>query len=192
MLGHVERSYAGELIDVRNKWAHEKPFTSDDVYRALDTMQRLLLSVSEGNQAEAVGQIKADLQRQVFAEQARQKTRYQQLNLEGMPQSGLKPWRKSSHPMKTWPAESTCKRSLPPIWPRCIGARVRTSIETARVLSPHLYHGGFAQIALGGHFNASGKLGAIPLSNFRRIWRGENTLNVGAVPPLQWDGNEQP
>ena len=93
VLGHVERSYAGELIDVRNKWAHEKPFTSDDVYRALDTMQRLLLSVSEGNQAEAVGQIKADLQRQVFAEQARQKTRYQQLNLEGMPQSGLKPWR---------------------------------------------------------------------------------------------------
>ena len=93
VLGHVERSYVGELIDVRNKWAHEKPFTSDDVYRALDTMQRLLQSISEGGRAEAVGQLRADLQRQVFAEQARNKTRYQQLSLEGMPQSGLKPWR---------------------------------------------------------------------------------------------------
>jgi len=93
VLGHVERAYTGELIDVRNKWAHEKPFTSDDVYRALDTMQRLLQSISEGERAEELGQIKAELQRQVFTEQARNKTRYQQLSLEGMPQSGLKSWR---------------------------------------------------------------------------------------------------
>ncbi len=93
VLGHVERSYVGELFDVRNKWAHEKPFTSDDVYRALDTIQRLLEAISEGERAEAVGQIKADLQRQVFAEQARNKTRYKQLTLEGTPKEGLKPWR---------------------------------------------------------------------------------------------------
>ena len=94
VLGHVERSYVGELFDVRNKWAHEKPFTSDDVYRALDTIQRLLEAISEGQRAEAVGQIKADLQRQVFAEQARNKTRYKQLTLEGTPKDGLEPWRK--------------------------------------------------------------------------------------------------
>ena len=93
VLGHVERSYVGELLEVRNNWAHEKPFTSDDVYRGLDTTQRLLQSISEGEHAEAVGEIKADLQRQVFAEQARNKTRYQQLTLEGSPQEGLKPWR---------------------------------------------------------------------------------------------------
>lgn len=93
VLGHVERSYIGELLEVRNKWAHEKPFTSDDVYRALDTMQRLLESVSEGERADVVGQIKADLQRQVFDEQARNKTRYQQLSLEGAPQAGLRTWR---------------------------------------------------------------------------------------------------
>ena len=46
VLGQVERNYTGEMIDVRNRWAHEKPFSSDDVYRALDTMQRLLESVS--------------------------------------------------------------------------------------------------------------------------------------------------
>ncbi len=55
VLGFVERSYVGELLEVRNIWAHEKPFTSDDVYRALDTMQRLLQAISAGEQAEAVG-----------------------------------------------------------------------------------------------------------------------------------------
>ncbi len=93
VLGHVERSYVGELFEVRNKWAHEKPFTSDDVYRALDTMQRLLEAISEGERAEAVGRLKADLQRQVFEEQARNKTRYKQLTIEGTPKEGLKPWR---------------------------------------------------------------------------------------------------
>jgi hypothetical protein len=92
VLGPAERSYVGELIEVRNTWAHERPLTSDDVYRALDTMQRLLQAVSAGAQADAIAQLKADLQRQVFDEQARNKVRHQ-LTLEGMPQTGLKPWR---------------------------------------------------------------------------------------------------
>src|SRR5712691_1252886 len=92
VLGPVERSYVGELIEVRNNWAHEQPFTSEDVYRALDTMQRLLQAVTAGTQADAIAQLKTDLQRQVFDEQARNKVRYQ-LTLEGMPQTGPKPWR---------------------------------------------------------------------------------------------------
>ena len=93
VLGHVERSYVGELYDVRNKWAHEKLFTPDDVYRALDTMQRLLESISEGRHAEAVGELKADLQRQVLAKEASDKTQHKQLTIEGTPKEGLKPWR---------------------------------------------------------------------------------------------------
>ena len=92
VLAHVERSYVGELIEVRNSWAHEKPFKSEDVYRALDTMERLLRSVSEGDRADAVAKLKADLNRQVFEEQARNKVRYQP-TLEGMPKEGLRPWR---------------------------------------------------------------------------------------------------
>ena len=93
ILGFVERSYVGELLDVRNQWAHEKPFSSDDVYRALDTMQRLLQAISAPAAAEEINTLKIDLQRQVYDEQARHKTRYQQMTLEGMPKSGLKPWR---------------------------------------------------------------------------------------------------
>ncbi len=92
VLGHVERSYVGELLDVRHNWAHEKPFSSDDVYRALDTSERLLGSIAAAEQVEEIKKLKADLQRQIFNEEARNKTRYQ-LPLEGMPKAGLKPWR---------------------------------------------------------------------------------------------------
>ncbi len=45
-LGWTEKSHASELIEVRNKWAHQKPFPLDDTDRALDTVVRLLRAVS--------------------------------------------------------------------------------------------------------------------------------------------------
>ena len=44
-LGAAERSLVSELRDIRNKWAHQKPFSSDDAYRALDSVGRLLSAV---------------------------------------------------------------------------------------------------------------------------------------------------
>ena len=93
VLGPGELSYVGELLEVRNKWAHENPFTSADVYRALDTMQRLLQSVSASDSAEKLDGLRADLQKEVYEEQAHNKTRYQQMTLDGTSRAGLKPWR---------------------------------------------------------------------------------------------------
>src|SRR5687767_4715375 len=39
-LGQAERSLVSELRDVRNKWAHQNPFSGDDNYRALDSAAR--------------------------------------------------------------------------------------------------------------------------------------------------------
>src|SRR5437016_2044353 len=39
-LGFAERSLVSELRDVRNKWAHQQAFSTDDTYRALDSLQR--------------------------------------------------------------------------------------------------------------------------------------------------------
>ena len=54
VLGHPERSYVSELLDVRNKLSHNEAFTYDDAERALDTMRRLLESVSAKETAETV------------------------------------------------------------------------------------------------------------------------------------------
>jgi len=40
-LGPAERSLVSELRDIRNRWAHQKAFNSDDGYRALDSIERL-------------------------------------------------------------------------------------------------------------------------------------------------------
>ena len=62
-LGRMERNYVSELIDARNRWAHQEPFSTDDAYRALDSAERLLHAISAGEQAAEVDQMKHDLQR---------------------------------------------------------------------------------------------------------------------------------
>jgi predicted AAA+ superfamily ATPase len=93
-LGRMERNYVSELIDARNRWAHQEVFSSDDAYRVLDSAERLLQAISAGEQATEVGRMKQDLQRRRFQEEARQVTRRQAARpLEGMPSGNLKPWR---------------------------------------------------------------------------------------------------
>jgi len=73
-LGFAERSLVSELRDVRNKWAHQNPFSSDDSDRALDSMGRLLAAVS-APEADEVGKMKMELRRLIFDEQARAERR---------------------------------------------------------------------------------------------------------------------
>ena len=46
VLGYAERSLVSELRDTRNKWAHQKAFSTDNLYRALDSIHLLLTSIS--------------------------------------------------------------------------------------------------------------------------------------------------
>src|SRR5438876_1076424 len=68
-LGHAERSLVSELREVRNRWAHQKSFTLDDTYRALDSMQRYLTAIS-APEAEEIGKQKQQILLQRFAEQS--------------------------------------------------------------------------------------------------------------------------
>src|SRR5690349_12163016 len=51
-LKQAERSLVSELRDIRNRWAHQNPFSMDDTYRALDSAQRLLTAASAPEAAE--------------------------------------------------------------------------------------------------------------------------------------------
>jgi predicted AAA+ superfamily ATPase len=99
-LGHNERSYVSELREARNRWAHQNTFTYDDTYRALDSMGRLLRSVS-AKEASEVEKIAQETMRVRFAEQTRAETRRKAMTpIEGSPTPGLKPWRQvvTPHP----------------------------------------------------------------------------------------------
>lgn len=100
-LGKAERSLVSELQDVRNRWAHQEAFSSDDTYRALDSIARLLTAVSAGPEAEELEKLKLELLRVRFDEQRRSEMRKTAVAaVEGKPASGLKPWREivTPHP----------------------------------------------------------------------------------------------
>jgi len=92
-LGFSERSLVSELRDVRNRWAHQQTFSSDDTYRALDSTVRLLNAIS-APEAEEVERMKMELLRLRFDEQMRlEKRKSAGTAIEGAVAPGLKPWR---------------------------------------------------------------------------------------------------
>lgn len=92
-LGHAERSLVSELREIRNRWAHQTTFSSDDTYRALDSIGRLLTAVSAPQEKELENQ-KTELLRLRFDEQRRNEMRKDTFKpTEGNPKGGLKPWR---------------------------------------------------------------------------------------------------
>lgn len=95
-LGRPERNLVFELRDVRNRWAHNAAFGVDDAYRALDSIERLLVAVGAG-QAVEVGRSKEDLMRQRFEAQARRATPSSEA-LVSEPAGGLKAWREVIQP----------------------------------------------------------------------------------------------
>ena len=100
ILGQAERTLVSELRDVRNNWAHQKPFSSDDAYRALDSAGRLLAAVS-APQAQEVEKMKMELLRVRFDEQMRtEKRRTAATAIETQATGQLKPWREVVSPHK--------------------------------------------------------------------------------------------
>lgn len=92
-LGPAERSLVSELRDVRNRYAHQKTFSGDDTYRALDSAERLLNAIS-ALEAEAVRQMKDELMRLRFEESLRSEKRKEAAAaVAGRPVEGLAAWR---------------------------------------------------------------------------------------------------
>lgn len=99
-LGQAERSLVSELRDWRNKWAHQQPFSTDDVYRVLDSAGRLLTAVSSPQAAE-LDRMKDEVLRLRFEEQTtREKRKTKGPLLHSDTAGALKPWREvvSPHP----------------------------------------------------------------------------------------------
>src|SRR5438093_12846731 len=99
-LGQAERTLVSELREVRNRWAHQNPFSSDDAYRALDSAGRLLTALS-ASQADEVEKMKMELLRVHFDEQVRgEKRKSASTPIESQVTGSLKPWREVVNPHK--------------------------------------------------------------------------------------------
>lgn len=97
VLSRAEQNLASEVRAVRDSWAHRKPFSSDDAYRALDTMERLLRAIGAAPAAEKIRRSRLDVQRSAYADETRRDTR----TPSGMPalsSTDLAPWREVLQP----------------------------------------------------------------------------------------------
>jgi len=100
-LGKNNRSIINELIGTRNEWAHgSSSVSTENAYRALDSVSRLLEAIGAVEPAEALSKQLYELMRQRYEEQARRETRKATTVIDGTPQTGLKPWREivTPHP----------------------------------------------------------------------------------------------
>jgi predicted AAA+ superfamily ATPase len=99
-LGQAERTLVSELRDVRNRWAHQEPFSTDDAYRALDSAGRLLTAIS-APQAGEIEKMKMELLRVRFDEQVRsEKRRSAGTAIESQAAGNLPAWREVVTPHK--------------------------------------------------------------------------------------------
>jgi ribonuclease-3 len=73
-LSYVERALVSEIIEIRNKWAHKPTFSTDDTYRALDSIARLLKAIS-ALEADIVEKQKQEVLRILSQEQTRYENR---------------------------------------------------------------------------------------------------------------------
>ncbi len=88
------RSLVFELADVRNGWAHQESFSTDDTVRALDSMERVLEAFGNADERKEIRVMRRDLMRQMFDEESRAERRKTAAKpTEGQPQAGLTPWR---------------------------------------------------------------------------------------------------
>ena len=100
IIGKAERSLVNELLDIRNKWAHQATFSSDDTYRSLDSASRLLAAVSAPEAAQ-IDKVKLELLRVRYDEQMRsEKRKTAGTVIETRLTGNLKPWREVVTPHK--------------------------------------------------------------------------------------------
>jgi hypothetical protein len=89
-LSPTQRSFASELREARNDWAHMKSFSDDDAYRILDTAERFLRGISAADPADDVRRLRLELRRVASDKDDRRALK----SAAVMPESeGLVPWR---------------------------------------------------------------------------------------------------
>lgn len=94
-LSRPQQSYASELREVRDNWAHMKSFSDDDAYRALDTAERLLAAVNAPTAAGEVTKIRLNLRRVTADKDDKRTLKNAVVNPES---AGLQPWREVLQP----------------------------------------------------------------------------------------------
>lgn len=96
-LGYTGRSYVSELREVRNSWAHQRSFTPEDAFRALDTIDRLLTMTGAKGQEE-IKKLSQELLRARFEAETKRELKQTAASIRSGSGNGFRPWREIATP----------------------------------------------------------------------------------------------
>lgn len=96
-LDRPEEALASELRETRNLWAHNKPFSTDDTYRGLDTMLRLTTAMKDAEATKKLTAQRNGVRILLDRKEEDDTNRSARINIAG---EGLQPWREivTPHP----------------------------------------------------------------------------------------------
>lgn len=165
LLARSQQAYASELREVRAKWAHMEPFTSDETIRALSTIELLLNAVDAPDSAADVRKIRDTLQRTVYEDHTRKVSQSKTLMVAAG--QGMKPWREVIRPHDD----------------------VASGRFTASEFAADLY-----QVAFDERMHQGGNAYGDPVEFFNRTYltEGLRDLLARAVKRLEGDGSGSP
>ncbi|MCA9833507.1 MAG: DUF499 domain-containing protein [Thermomicrobiales bacterium] len=93
ILGKSAMNMIHETQEIRNQFSHQKPYSTEDTLRALDTIQRVLEAVQQPKLHEAVAASHEQVLRELFAKQAQNATRKHVRSIKSQADAALSPWR---------------------------------------------------------------------------------------------------
>lgn len=165
LLARSQQAYASELREVRKKWAHMEPFTSDETIRALSTIELLLNAVDAPDSAANVRKIRDTLQRTVYEDHTRKVSQGKTLMVAAG--QGMKPWREVIRPHSD----------------------VASGRFTTSEFAADLY-----QVAFDESMHQSGNAYGDPVEFFNRTYltEGLKDLLTRAIKRLEGDGSGSP
>ena len=82
-----------ESQEIRNRWAHQEQFSTQDTLRALDTIGRILEQTNAPAHHERIMRLHEQVMRALYAQQARTETRRITRTLNSQADAALVPWR---------------------------------------------------------------------------------------------------
>ena len=184
-LGRSDRSLVSELRDHRNRWAHQEPFSSDDAYRALDSVQRLLTSIS-APQVREIDAHKQELLRVRFQEQARgERRRVVRTAAAAGGVAGLKAWRDVVMPHQDVASGRYQQAEFAAdLWQVFLGEGTDEYRDPAEFFRRTYLTASLRQMLVGAVERLTGR-GSDPVVQLQtNFGGGQDPLDAGAVPPV--------
>jgi predicted AAA+ superfamily ATPase len=177
-LSRAERSFASELWDTRNSWAHGDPFSADDTYRALDTMERLLTAADAADQAAEVRRLRLDAQRAAIEAETRRTVR-SAAGVEGL---GLKPWREVIRPHQDVASGNfTASEFAADLYYVAHGEGSREYVDPAEFFRRTFLTEGLKDLLLRAARRIGGDMNASPVVNLQTNFGGGKTHSMLAL-----------